>query len=80
MSLIVVNGAGSLEVEPGVQLVDTPNFPKAWKPLALAHREALAVLNSSAIDLDVRQPRGVRRTGKTNWALSHRSGSACGRR
>lgn len=38
MSLIVVNGAGSLEVEPGVQLVDTPNFPKAWKPLALAHR------------------------------------------
>jgi putative NADH-flavin reductase len=39
--LLVVGGAGSLEVSPGVQLVDTPNFPEAYKPSALAHREAL---------------------------------------
>src|SRR5271154_6244609 len=38
--LIVVSGAGSLEVKPGVQLVDTADFPPAWKPAALAHREA----------------------------------------
>ena len=41
--LIVVGGAGSLEVAPGVQLVDTPEFPAAWKQIALTHRDALAV-------------------------------------
>ena len=41
--LIVVGGAGSLEVAPGVQLVDTLEFPPTWKPVALAHRDALAV-------------------------------------
>ncbi len=41
--LIIVGGAGSLEVSPGVQLVDTPNFPEAYKPGALAQREALKV-------------------------------------
>lgn len=45
--LLVVGGAGSLEVEPNVQLVDTPSFPEAWKPIALAHRGALQVLKSS---------------------------------
>ena len=49
--LIVVGGAGSLEVAPGVQLVDTPNFPAAYKPVALAHREALGHYRS-ADDLD----------------------------
>jgi putative NADH-flavin reductase len=39
--LIVVCGAGSLEVKPGVQLVDAPDFPAEWKAIALAHREAL---------------------------------------
>jgi uncharacterized protein len=41
--LLVVGGAGSLEVSPGVQLVDTPDFPEAYKPSALAHREALKI-------------------------------------
>jgi putative NADH-flavin reductase len=39
--LIVVGGAGSLEIAPGKQLVDQPDFPAGWKPAALAHREAL---------------------------------------
>lgn len=39
--LIVVGGAGSLEVAPGVQVVDTPNFPAEYKIVALAHRDAL---------------------------------------
>lgn len=38
--LIVVGGAGGLEVAPGKRLVDTPNFPPALKGLALAHIEA----------------------------------------
>ena len=43
---LVVGGAGSLEVAPGVQLVDTPQFPEAWRPVALAHRDVLYTLRS----------------------------------
>jgi len=39
--LLVVGGAGSLYVAPGLQLVDTPEFPAEWKQGALAAREAL---------------------------------------
>jgi len=39
--LLVVGGAGSLFVAPGLQLVDTPQFPAEWKQGALAAREAL---------------------------------------
>lgn len=39
--LLVVGGAGSLFVAPGLQLVDTPDFPAAYKAGALAAREAL---------------------------------------
>jgi len=45
--LVVVGGAGSLEVAPGVQLVDTPEFPAAWKGIALAHRDACPIYLSS---------------------------------
>ena len=29
--IINVGGAGSLEVAPGIQLVDTPSFPEIWR-------------------------------------------------
>jgi uncharacterized protein len=48
--LLFVGGAGSLEVAPGVQLVDTPQFPAFIKPIALAHRDALALLSQSDLD------------------------------
>ena len=41
--LVVVGGAGSLEVTPGVRLLDTPDFHEEWKPEALQHAEALEV-------------------------------------
>lgn len=44
--LLVVGGAGSLEVAPGAALVDTPNFPEAYKSEALAGRECLNVLRA----------------------------------
>ncbi len=44
--LLVVGGAGSLEVAPGVQLVDTPEFPAEWKAVALAAREFLDLLRA----------------------------------
>ncbi|WP_313145564.1 NAD(P)H-binding protein [Stenotrophomonas sp.] len=49
--VVVVGGAGSLEIAPGVQLVDTPDFPAAYKPYALAAREALKRLQA-VDDLD----------------------------
>ncbi len=39
--IIIVGGAGSLYVAPGVQAVDTPAFPAEWKQGALAARDAL---------------------------------------
>jgi putative NADH-flavin reductase len=42
--LLMVGGAGSLYVAPGVQLVDTPTFPAEWKQGALAAREALEIV------------------------------------
>lgn len=33
--LLVTGGAGSLEVAPGVRLIDTPAFPEEFKPYAL---------------------------------------------
>jgi putative NADH-flavin reductase len=44
--LLVVGGAGSLEVAPGVALVDTPEFPAAYKPEALAGRVLLNALRA----------------------------------
>ncbi|MFZ5889495.1 MAG: NAD(P)-dependent oxidoreductase [Myxococcota bacterium] len=41
--VLVVNGAGSLAVKPGVELLATPEFREDWRPIALAHREALEI-------------------------------------
>jgi putative NADH-flavin reductase len=50
--LIVVGGAGSLEVAPGVALLDTPGFPEAYKAEAEEGRDSLAVYRSEAEGLD----------------------------
>jgi putative NADH-flavin reductase len=42
--LLVVGGAGSLEIAPGVQLVDTSEFPAQWKSGATAARDYLNTL------------------------------------
>jgi putative NADH-flavin reductase len=43
--VLIVGGAGSLEVAPGVMLIDTPEFPEAWKPFARPGVEFLAALH-----------------------------------
>lgn len=48
---IVIGGAGSLEVAPGVQAVDTPDFPAAYKPGATAARDYLNIIKEEK-DLD----------------------------
>ena len=48
---LVVGGAGSLYVAPGLQLIDTPQFPAEYKQGALAARELLNWLREeSALD------------------------------
>jgi putative NADH-flavin reductase len=39
--LIVIGGAGSLEIKPGLQLIDTPQFPDEYKRGASAARDFL---------------------------------------
>jgi uncharacterized protein len=50
--LVVVGGAGSLEVAPGQRLVDTPSFPSVAKPVALAHARALDEVYYEIEELD----------------------------
>ncbi|MBU3055430.1 NAD(P)-dependent oxidoreductase [Pseudomonas indica] len=44
--LLVVGGAGSLYVAPGVQLIDTPHFPAEWKEGAEGARQALELIRA----------------------------------
>ena len=67
--VLVVGGAGSLEVAPGVQLVDTPDFPAPWKPEASKGRDFLNVLRGeSQLDWTFVSPAALiapgERTGK----------------
>lgn len=66
--LVVVGGAGSLEVAPGVQLVDTPDLPEKYRPASLAHREALGIYEQADLDWTFISPAAVfepgERTGK----------------
>jgi len=74
---LTVGGAGSLEIQPGVQLVDTPNFPEAYKPGAKAARDYLNILKteteldwtflSPAIEMSPAHP--GERTGKYRTAF-----------
>ncbi|MDB4915222.1 MAG: dTDP-4-dehydrorhamnose reductase [Gemmatimonadetes bacterium] len=50
--LLVVGGAGSLEVAPGKALVDQPDFPDVYKPEALASRDSLDVYRAETGGLD----------------------------
>lgn len=67
--LLVVGGAGSLEVAPGLQLLDTPQFPDAYKPTAEGARQALVQLrDEKSLDWTLLSPSAViapgERTGK----------------
>lgn len=85
---IVIGGAGSLFIAPDIQLVDTSEFPQAWKPGALSARDYLNVLKnekeldwtfvSPAIEMNEGNPgerTGVYRTGLDNpvFDANHKS-------
>jgi putative NADH-flavin reductase len=50
--LVVVGGAGSLEVAPGVALIDAPGFPEPYREEAEEAREALRVYREEGDGLD----------------------------
>jgi len=50
--LLVVGGAGTLEVAPGQALMDQPGFPEAYQAEAREGRDALAVLRQEGTGLD----------------------------
>ncbi|MGZ5194783.1 MAG: NAD(P)-dependent oxidoreductase [Ramlibacter sp.] len=67
--LLLVGGAGSLEVAPSVQLLDTPAFPAAYKGTAEGARKALALLREeSGLEWTMLSPSALiapgERTGK----------------
>ena len=66
--LIVVGGAGSLYVAPGVTLRESGHLPKEWIPIVDAHFEVLRNLKQSSIDWTYFSPAGFfepgERTGK----------------
>jgi uncharacterized protein len=66
---LVVGGAGSLEVAPGVKLIDTPQFPEIYKSEAAAGGAFLDLLRKeAALDWSYLSPSAViapgERTGK----------------
>ena len=66
--LVVVGGAGGLNVAPGVSLVDSGYLPEPYLPIARAHVKALDVLKASDTDWTYMAPAAYfepgQRTGK----------------
>lgn len=50
--VVIVGGAGSLEIAPGQRLVDTPDFPALYKNEALAQGALLDAVRAEAGGLD----------------------------
>ena len=48
----MVGGAGSLEIAPGVRLVDSPGFPEEYKAESLSQADALSAYRARAGNVD----------------------------
>ena len=66
--LIVVGGAGSLEIAPGVTLLKSGHLPAEWTPIATSHQKALELLKTSDVNWTCFSPAAFfapgNRTGK----------------
>jgi putative NADH-flavin reductase len=66
--LLVVGGAGSLLVAPGVDVIDSGHLPAEYMEIAIAHRDALKTLKSAELDWTYFSPAAFiqpgERTGK----------------
>lgn len=62
--LIVVGGAASLEVAPGVSLLASGHLPKEWVPIATSHAQVLDLLKASDINWTYFSPAAFFESGK----------------
>jgi uncharacterized protein len=66
--ILIVGGAGSLEVAPGVTVIESGHLPAPWMPIAVSHANALELLKKSDINWTYFSPAGFfepgERTGK----------------
>ena len=82
--LLVVGGAGSLEVAPGVTVIDSGHLPAQWLPIAISHAKTLDLLKKSDINWTYFSPAAFfvpgERTGKfrlgTNQLLANEQGDS----
>ena len=82
--LLVVGGAGGLEVAPGVSLIDSGHLPPEWLPIAQSHSKAYKLLEQSEIGWTYLAPSAYfepgERTGKfrvgTNQLMSNDKGES----
>jgi len=81
---LVVGGAGSLEVAPGVTVIDSGQIPAEWLPIAVSHAKVLKLLQKSNINWTYFSPAGFfvpgERTGKfrlgTNQLIANEQGDS----
>lgn len=57
--LLVVGGAGSLKTETGELLMNTPDFPEEFKPVAEAHAQAYEIYKNTELDYTYLSPAAV---------------------
>lgn len=66
--LLIVGGAGSLEVAPGVTIISSGHIPAEWLPIAVSHAKVLEIVRKSEINWTYFSPAGFfvpgERTGK----------------
>jgi uncharacterized protein len=82
--VLMVGGAGSLLVAPGVDLIDSGHLPEQWRGIAVAHRDALKILRESDLDWTSLSPAGFiqpgERTGKFrlggDWLMKDEKGNS----
>lgn len=75
MRLIVVGGAGSLEVAPGVSLLASGHLPAEWIPIATSAAKSLKLLQASDINWTYLSPAAFfepgTRTGKFRLGVNN---------
>lgn len=62
--LLVVGGAGGLEVAPGVSLIESGHLPEPYLPIARSHVKALEVLQASDINWTYLAPAALFQPGE----------------
>jgi putative NADH-flavin reductase len=82
--LLIVGGAGSLEVAPGVTVISSGHIPAEWVPIAVSHEKVLNRVKKSDINWTYFSPAGFfvpgERTGKfrlgTNQLIANEQGDS----